>query len=261
MQAGRFSAGGRLLLRIEDIDATRCSPEHVASSLADLAWLGLRFAGAPLLQSTRRPAHDEALARLTALGVTYPCFCSRADIAAAGGAPHAGDFAPYPGTCRALGAATARQRQQSEACAIRLDAGKALALAGPLQWQDQDDALHHADPLAAGDVVLARKDIGVGYMLAAVVDDGFQQVTLIVRGRDLLPATPTQRLLQALLGLPAPRYLHHRLLLSADGRRLAKRDRAETLFALRQRGIDGKALAGRLAALPPTGPDLYFSVD
>lgn len=249
--------GGRWLLRIEDIDTSRCRAEHVAAIAADLGWLGLAPDGPVLRQTARRAAHAQALAALAALGVTYPCFCTRADIAAAASAPH-GPGAAYPGTCRALEPRAAAERAGREPHAIRLAAAAALAQTGPLFWEDGQGRRHPADPLAAGDVVLARRDIGVGYMLAAVVDDAFQQVTDVLRGRDLLDATPTQRLLQALLGLAAPRYHHHRLLLAADGRRLAKRDRAETLAQLRGRGVDGRALAERLARLPPDGPDLHF---
>jgi glutamyl-Q tRNA(Asp) synthetase len=247
------AAGGLFHLRIEDIDTTRCRPEFTRAIEADLAWLGL-VPDSHLLQSTRRPAHHAALATLGELGVTYPCFCTRADIAAAAGAPHGAQPA-YPGTCRGLDRAEAAARAATDPHAIRLNAAAALALTGPLGWDDADGR-HHADPLAAGDVVLARKDIGVGYMLAAVVDDADQAITDIVRGRDLLEATPTQRLLQALLGLPAPRYHHHRLLLAPDGRRLAKRDRAETLQALRDAGVDGPALARQLAALTMSGADI-----
>lgn len=257
MHAHRLArrAGGRFLLRIEDIDTTRCRPAFVGAIEADLAWLGLRVDDV-LLQSTRRPAHEAALAALGRLGVTYPCFCTRADIAAAAGAPHGAQPA-YPGNCRQIDRAEAAARAAAEPHAIRLDAAAALAATGPLAW-DEADGRHDADPLAAGDVVLARKDIGVGYMLAAVVDDGDQGITDIVRGRDLLDATPTQRLLQALLGLPAPRYHHHRLLLAADGRRLAKRDRDETLAALREAGVDGPALAARLAGFTMTGEDMHL---
>ena len=250
-------AGGRWLLRIEDIDGTRCRPEYEAAIGDDLDWLGLAADGPPLVQTSRRAAHGEALARLVELGVTYPCFCTRADIAAAAAAPH-GAAAAYPGTCRHLAAAEARARAAAEPHAIRLDVAAASALSGPLDWEAAGEGLRAADPNAPGDVVLARRDIGVGYMLAAVVDDAFQQVTDIVRGRDLLEATHTQRLLQALLGYPAPRYHHHRLLLAADGRRLAKRDRAETLTAMRAAGVDGRRLAERLAAIAPEGADLHL---
>ena len=146
--------------------------------------------------------------------------------------------------------------------AIRLDVAQAVVRAGPIGWFEAgpDVAVgeQSADPLAGGDIVLARKDIGVGYMLSCVVDDAADGVTDIVRGRDLFDSTPVQRLLQVLLGLPAPRYLHHRLLLAPDGRRLAKRDKAETLAGLRAAGVDGERLAARLALLEPKGPDIAF---
>jgi glutamyl-Q tRNA(Asp) synthetase len=248
-------ADGRFLLRIEDIDSTRCRPAFVDAIREDLAWLGLVPDGM-LIQSGNRPAHERALAALAADGLTYPCFCSRADIAAAGGAPH-GAQAAYPGTCRRLAPGPAATRAAAEPHAIRLNAAAAVARTGPLDWLESGVPTAAA-PRVAGDIVLARKDIGVGYMLAAVVDDAQQGITDIVRGRDLLEATPTQRLLQALLGLPAPRYHHHRLLLAGDGRRLAKRDKAETLAALRAAGADGRQLAARLAALPFEGADLAF---
>jgi glutamyl-Q tRNA(Asp) synthetase len=249
------STGGRWLLRIEDIDTTRCRPEFAEAIHQDLEWLGLR-PDEVLFQSDSRPAHRAALQRLTDMGLAYPCFCTRADIAAAAQAPH-GAQAAYPGTCRAIDPERAVVRAATEPHAIRLNAAAAAAHTGPLHWREGETTTP-ADPTIAGDIVLARKDIGVGYMLAAVVDDAHQGVTDIVRGRDLLDATPTQRLLQALLDLPAPRYHHHRLLLAADGRRLAKRDQAETLAALRQSGADGPSLAARLQALPPSGPDLHF---
>lgn len=249
------STGGRWLLRIEDIDTTRCRPEFTAAIHQDLAWLGL-IPDEVLLQTSRRPAHQAALDRLTDMGLAYPCFCTRADIAAAALAPH-GTQAVYPGTCRALAPKDAAARARAEPHAIRLNTAAALARTGPLHWLEGDTPTP-ADPLIAGDIVLARKDIGVGYMLAAVVDDAHSHITDIVRGRDLLDATPTQRLLQALLGLPAPRYHHHRLLLAADGRRLAKRDRAETLASLRDSGVDGRELAARLAHLTINGADTFL---
>jgi glutamyl-Q tRNA(Asp) synthetase len=246
------SAGGIWLLRIEDIDITRCRPEFTNGIHEDLAWLGLIPDGI-LLQSSRRPAHQAALQRLTDMGLAYPCFCTRADIAAAAQAPH-GIQPVYPGTCRHLDPSEAAARAAREPHAIRLDVAAAVIRTGPLHWHEGDTQVP-ADPAIAGDVVLARKDIGVGYMLAAVVDDAHQGITDIVRGRDLLDATPTQRLLQALLDLPEPRYHHHRLLLAPDSRRLAKRDQAETLAALRESGINGPELAARLARLTINGPD------
>ena len=249
-------SGGRWLLRIEDIDSTRCRPEFIDAIHADLGWLGLK-PDAVSVQSERRSGHEAALARLTEMGLTYPCFCTRADIAAAAAAPH-GAQPLYPGTCRGLSVAEVAARAATRDPAIRLDVAKAAALAGPLGWLEAGRGEQPADPLAGGDIVLARKDIGVGYMLSCVVDDAADGVTDIVRGRDLFDSTPVQRLLQALLGLPAPRYLHHRLLLAPDGRRLAKRDRAETLASLREAGVDGPGLAARLAQLEPSGPDLVF---
>jgi glutamyl-Q tRNA(Asp) synthetase len=250
------SAGGRWLLRIEDIDTTRCRPEFTTAILHDLAWLGLT-PDEVVVQSTRRAAHQAALGRLADMGLVYPCFCTRADIAAAAQAPH-GAQALYPGTCRLLDPSEAATRAEAEPHAIRLNVAAAIRRTGPLHWHEAGTAIP-ADPMIAGDIVLARKDIGVGYMLAAVVDDAHQGITDIVRGRDLLDATPTQRLLQALLDLPAPRYHHHRLLLAPDGRRLAKRDQAQTLESLRASGLQGPTLAARLRALAPSGPDLAFS--
>lgn len=252
-------SGGLWLLRIEDIDATRCRPQFTQALLDDLAWLGLAFDGTPLIQTSRHAAHSEALARLGRMGLTYPCFCTRADIAAAATAPH-GAAPAYPGTCRHLHPAEAWEKARSQPHAIRLNAGAAADRTGPLHWEESGVGTVPANPQPAGDVVLARKDIGVGYMLAAVVDDAFQGVTQIVRGTDLRETTPTQRLLQALLGYPAPRYQHHRLLLAADGRRLAKRDSAQTLRALRESGVDGMALAHRLSRIPEKGPDLHVPV-
>jgi glutamyl-Q tRNA(Asp) synthetase len=253
------NAGGRFLLRIEDIDTGRCRPSYVAAILEDLEWLGLVWDAPPLLQSSCRPAHDTALARLHSLGVTYPCFCTRADIAGAIAAPH-GAPALYPGTCRTLPREQAAARAAAQPHAIRLNAGAAATLAGKLTWHDALRGPVAARPETLGDVVLARKDIGVGYMLSAVVDDAAQGVTDIVRGTDLFDTTHVQRLLQALLGLPAPRYLHHRLLLAADGRRLAKRDRAETLAALRARGAEGATVSATLRSTPAAGADCHLLV-
>jgi glutamyl-Q tRNA(Asp) synthetase len=231
--------GGRFLLRIEDIDGTRSRPEHVAGILEDLAWLGLAWDGPMVRQSTRLDAYADALESLRKRGLVYPCYCSRADIAAATGAPH-GPTAVYPGTCR--GAAVDLSRPH----AWRIDMARAVALAGPLAF---DDAWHGrivADPLAQGDVVLARKDAPASYHLAATIDDGWSGVTDVVRGDDLLAATDVHRLLQALLGLPTPHYHHHPLLAGPDGRRLAKRDGAPSLKALRDGGADPVALVADL---------------
>jgi len=232
--------GGRFLLRIEDIDGARSRAEHVATILADLAWLGLTWDGPVVFQSARLALYEAALGRLR--GLLYPCFCTRAEIAASLSAPH-GAAPVYPGTCRGIDAAA----RMGEPHCWRIDMARAVAVAGALEWTDHGRAIV-ADPLAAGDVVLARKDAPASYHLAVVVDDAAQGVSDVVRGRDLFEATHVHRLLQALLELPTPAYHHHDLLVGADGRRLAKRHDAPTLAALREGGADGRALAAELRA-------------
>jgi glutamyl-Q tRNA(Asp) synthetase len=234
-------AGGRFLLRIEDIDQTRCRPEYEAAIIEDLAWLALDWHGPVRRQSEHFDDYRAALARLEAQGLLYPCFCTRreiqAEIARAGGAPQGELGAPYPGTCRHLSTAgrEARRREAPD-YALRLDIAAALARTGPLYWDEADTPIT-ADPMALGDVVLARKEIPTSYHLAVTVDDALQGVTLVTRGVDLFTATHIHRLLQGLLDLPAPRYRHHPLLLDASGRRLAKRDRALTIRAMREAGM------------------------
>jgi len=242
------AAGGRFLLRIEDIDGTRSRPAHVAGVADDLRWLGLDWDGEPLLQSTRLPAHADAVAALAARGLAYRCTCTRADIAAAGSAPHGPAGAIYPGTCRG------RDVAPGAPFAWRLNMARAVAAApGPLLFHDSRAGGVEANPLPHGDVVLSRKDVASAYHLAVVLDDAWSGVTDVVRGADLLPATHVHRLLQALLGLPTPRYHHHPLLHGPDGRRLAKRDGAPPLAALRGRGADPAAIVARLRALAAGG--------
>jgi glutamyl-Q tRNA(Asp) synthetase len=238
------AAGGQFVLRIEDIDTTRCRPAFEAAILEDLAWLGVTWEGPVLRQSERLALYAEALDRLKALGVVYPCFCTRADIAAAGGAPQGPEGPLYPGTCRGLSAGEVAAKPGMPAW--RLDVAKAAALAGPLDWEDAGAGRQSARPERLGDIVLARRDIGAAYHLAVVVDDAAQGITDVVRGADLFEATHVQRLLQALLGAPAPRYHHHALVTGADGKRLAKRDGGSTIAAARAAGEDPAALAGRL---------------
>jgi glutamyl-Q tRNA(Asp) synthetase len=239
------AAGGRFLLRIEDIDGTRSRPEHVAAILDDLAWLGLAWDGPVVFQSARLALYAEALDRLQARGLVYRCFCTRAEIAAASlSAPH-GAEAVYPGTCRALSLAE-REARAGEPHCWRIDMAAAVAAAGPLDWHDEQVGVVVAEPAAQGDVILARKDAPASYHLAVTVDDAAQGVTDVVRGEDLFAATHVHRLLQALLGLPTPVYHHHPLLTDAAGGRLAKRHGAPTLEALRLRGEDGWALADAL---------------
>ncbi|WP_447727239.1 tRNA glutamyl-Q(34) synthetase GluQRS [Sphingomonas koreensis] len=234
--------GGRFLLRIEDIDGTRSRPEHVETILHDLEWLGLSWDGKVVFQSQRLPRYEAALERLKAAGLLYPCFCTRADIAASTSAPHGPEGAIYPGTCRGLDAP-----DLSRPHCWRLDMAKALNwVAGPLAFEDSGRGVILADPASHGDVVLARKDAPASYHLAVTIDDAAQDITDIVRGEDLFAATHVHRLLQHLLGLPVPRYHHHALLTGADGQRLAKRHGAPTLAALREDGSDGPALADAL---------------
>ncbi len=236
LQAHDFArgAGGKFRLRIEDIDGTRCRDVHRIGIFEDLRWLGLDWDGDVMVQSERMPAYAAALERLDRLGLIYRCTCTRADIAAAASAPQGQAVTLYPGTCRqrALPADT------PVPWCWRLNVSAALALTGPLDWEDESGARMEADPAALGDAVLARKDAGTSYHLSVVVDDAAQGITDVVRGRDLRDATHLHRLLQALLGYPTPRYHHHRLVVGHDGERLAKRKGAPTLAALRDSGVD-----------------------
>jgi glutamyl-Q tRNA(Asp) synthetase len=249
--------GGRFLLRIEDIDAGRARPAFEAALLDDLAWLGLDWETPVRRQSEHFADYRAALDRLGAQGVLYPCFCTRAEIRAeierAGAAPHVAPSGPdgapvYPGTCRALDPALRAERiAQGAPHALRLDVGKATALAGPLAWRDRAQGEIAARPHVFGDVVLARRDTPASYHLAVTLDDHLQGVTLVTRGEDLFEATHVHRLLQALLGLDVPLYHHHRLLTDEAGKRFAKRNRAVGLRDLRTRGLSPaavRALAG-----------------
>jgi glutamyl-Q tRNA(Asp) synthetase len=237
--------GGRFLLRLEDIDRGRCRPEFVAAILEDMAWLGLDWDGEVRRQSDHSGDYRAALDRLEGQGVLYPCFCTRREIAAevsrSGGAPQGQTGPPYPGTCRRLDPAKrAAMRRAGRDYALRLDLARAVELTGALDWVEDgggEPRRVRADPTALGDVVLARKGTPTSYHLAVTVDDALQGVTLVTRGADLAPATHIHRLLQALLGLPTPRYRHHALLTDASGRRLAKRDRALTIRTMREAGM------------------------
>ena len=234
-------AGGRFLLRIEDIDAGRCRREFEGGIYEDLAWLGLIWEQPVRRQSEHMHDYRGALVKLSDIGVLYPCFCTRKDIERevenAGRAPHGPDGPLYPGTCRAL---SEGEREDliaaGEPHAFRLDMAKAAAMTGPLSFSDRERGTIAVDGPGSGDVVLARKDAPSSYHLAVTVDDALQGVTLVTRGADLLHATHVHRILQALLGLPEPEYWHHRLLTAADGKRLAKRDRSLTIAGLRAAG-------------------------
>lgn len=254
------AAGGRFHLRIEDIDAVRSRPEYEEAIFEDLAWLGLEWEKPVLRQSERGDAYRAAVKRLDEMGLLYPCFCTRKEIAdeiaRSVEAPHrmvSGPDGPiYPGSCRNLPAAERRARMVREAYAMRLDVAKAAARVGQLVFEEKEGGSHGehgtipASPALFGDIVLARKEMAGAYHLAVVIDDAYQGVTLVTRGNDLFAATHVQRHLQALLDLPAPDYAHHRLILDEHGRKFSKRDRAVTLRALREADMTPLALRARL---------------
>ena len=239
-------AGNKFLLRIEDLDQTRSRPEFVDGIFEDLRWLGLRWHEPLLVQSQRTTEYEAALEELKSRGLVFACFCTRADIAQSLTAPHGDAASSYPGTCRGLPDDPAR-RASTPHC-WRLDSAKAIGVAGLPSWTEADGHHFSARVEDMGDAILARKDAPASYHLSCVVDDADVGVTLVVRGADLRASTPIQRLIQQLLGLPEPSYLHHPLLVHEDGRRLAKRDLAPTLAALRGEGIDGPTLAAALVA-------------
>jgi len=240
--------GGAFHLRIEDIDGARSREEHVNGIVEDLLWLGIGWDGEMVRQSQRLTLYEDALDRLKAMRLVYPCFCTRADIAASASAPHGPEGPLYPGTCRHLSEAEREARMAFTPHAWRIDMAKAAAIAGPLHWIDDVQGRIAAAPVLAGDVVLARKDAPTSYHLAATVDDAAMGISFVLRGQDLMAATDIHRLLQALLGLPTPLYRHHRLLLGPDGKRLAKRTHGITLAELREAGVDPGILVRDLRA-------------
>lgn len=255
-EAPAREAGGRFLLRIEDIDLTRCRNEFETALLEDLAWLGLAWETPVRRQSEHFDDYRNALARLEAAGLVYPCFCTRREIAtevaAAASAPHLASLGPngpiYPGTCRRLAHSERSARiAAGTPYALRLDMAEAARRAGELLWTDRERGKQAARPEIFGDVVLARKDAPASYHLAVTLDDGLQGITLVTRGEDLFAATHVHRLLQALLELPTPDYFHHRLIVGPDGKRFAKRDETLTIRALCEAGrtpAEVRALAG-----------------
>ncbi|WP_237477957.1 tRNA glutamyl-Q(34) synthetase GluQRS [Lichenibacterium dinghuense] len=251
------AAGGTVLLRLEDIDRERCREAYAAAIVDDLGWLGVVWPEPPRRQSDHFPLYRAALDRLAARGLVYPCFCTRGAVLAASAAKAAAEGAPrpvdpdgapvYPGTCRHLPAAErARRLAEGWPAALRLDVARALAEdPAPLRWrecgagggEDQPSRDVSADPAAWGDALLARRETPTSYHLSVVVDDAAQGVTDVVRGLDLFHATSLHRLLQRLLGLPAPRYHHHRLVLDAGGDKLSKSRGAPSLRDLRAEGL------------------------
>lgn len=225
-------------LRFEDIDSSRCRPEFMASMMEDLAWLGLEWDNEVRQQSSHFSDYAAALAILQARDLLYPCFCTRSEIMQAQSAPHV-CASLYPGTCRHLNFAERAHRMQAgHPYALRLDTARAHKSTGRLKFFDDNIGWVTAEPHRLGDVVLARKDTPSSYHLCVVHDDALQGITHIVRGEDLREATHIHVLLQKLLGYDTPVYIHHKLLLGSDGKRLAKRDKAETLRSLRQKGAN-----------------------
>lgn len=248
---------GHFLVRIEDIDPTRCRSEFERAIYEDLAWLRLRWEQPVLRQSERFDAYRSALQQLDSQSLLYPCFCTRAEIAAeiarAAEAPHGPEGPLYPGTCRRFSKSERQERIAFGApYALRLNVQTAAERADVLLFEERGngpDGEHGtitANPLLFGDIVLARKDTPASYHLAVVVDDAFQGVTLVTRGNDLFSATHVQRLLQTLLNLPAPAYAHHRLTLDEHGRKFSKRDRAVTLRDLRASGFTPESIRSRI---------------
>jgi glutamyl-Q tRNA(Asp) synthetase len=240
-------SGGKFLLRIEDTDDTRCRPEFTDGIYEDLRWLGIGW-DELVIQSERLASYAAALEELKALGVAYPCFCTRGDIAreiaASLSAPHGADGPLYPGTCRALSRDEREARiARAEPHSWRLDMAAALARTGPLRWIDQIAGEVPVDPQALGDLIVKGRDRPASYHLAVVVDDAAQGVTHVVRGQDVFASTHAHRTLQALLGLPAPLYRHHALVVDGEGKRLAKRTAGLSLAELRAQGVDGLQLA------------------
>ncbi len=258
------ASGGRFLLRIEDIDKARCRPEYEAAIYDDLAWLGIAWEQPVRRQSEHFEEYRRALATLSEQGLVYPSFESRAEIAklvaerdARGAWPRDPDGAPlYPGNAGQLSAdERARRIESGVPYALRLDMEAAIARAGDLAWDERGEGPQGergrivASPRAWGDVIVARKETPTSYHLSVVIDDAVQGITEVVRGQDLFHATSVHRLLQDLLGLPAPGYRHHRLIRDADGHKLAKSTRATGLRELREAGMSAAELRG-LIGLP-----------
>ena len=252
--------GGVFRLRIEDIDPGRARAEHADGIFEDLEWLGLEWDMDVMFQSARLDVYADALQRLKERGLIYPCFCTRAEIAAeiaaSASAPHGTEGPVYPGTCRGPSEADRERLRSKRPHAWRLDVAKALNSrrgAPLLIWREGEREIV-ADPAPFGDVVLARKDAPASYHLAVTIDDAAQGVTDVVRGQDLRASTHIHRLLQALLDLPSPTYHHHDLIADASGRRLAKRHGALAIADLRAAGADPAALVESLrAGLLPAG--------
>lgn len=257
LQAWNFAKkhGGRFLLRIEDIDHTRCNSENVEQILEDLRWLGIEWEEPVRIQNQHLNEYRETAGKLEQHGFLYPCFCTRKDIQReierAGQAPHGSEGPLYPSTCRHLSEDEQKARiAAGEAHALRLDLERAMNEIGQeLTWQDRIHGEQKCRPELLGDAVIVRKDIGTSYHLAVVHDDALQGITDIVRGEDLFESTNLHRILQELLNLPAPSYHHHKLLTDEKGNRLAKRDKAITLKSLRESGVSAESLKSQVSSV------------
>jgi glutamyl-Q tRNA(Asp) synthetase len=234
------ACGGRLLVRIEDIDTTRCTPEFARDALEDLQWLGIEFEKPVRVQSQHFSDYHKAIGRLQDMGLLYACNCTRSKLKHAATPPDPEGQPLYPGTCRLHGA------KGEGPFALRLDMAKAMKRVHELSWLEKD-ARVTADPSAWGDVVLARKDIGTSYHIAVVVDDALQSVTDVVRGVDLYHATSIHRLLQVLLDLQEPHYHHHDLIRTSAGDKLSKSKNHPSLRELRQQGMKREEILKLLA--------------
>lgn len=236
---------GRFLLRIEDIDFNRFRPEFVDAIFADLQWLGLDCDTEPVFQSHRWDSYADAANRLKQMGLLYPCFCTRSQMRNLQN-DHPQKEGPdgpiYAGTCRHLDKKEVARRLETEPHCWRLDVTKATHLTGPLSWMDEHRGQLLASPELLGDVVLVPKETPVAYHLAVTVDDARDGITHVVRGQDLFASTHIHRLLQALLDLPTPKYIHHPLLLDESGSKLAKSRDSASLSVLRKEGMDGYQL-------------------
>ena len=256
-QSREWAEGGDFLIRIEDLDPERCRPEFEEWLIEDLAWLGIESSKLPLRQSIRHEAYDQAIGTLNEKSLIYPCFCSRKEIneeiRRIGSAPHGPEGILYPGTCRGLPPEEAAERiQAGQPHTFRLDAEKASLQAGPLSFTDLDQGTFQVLPNLFGDPILARREGGYSYHLAVVVDDAWQQIGLVTRGRDLLPACHLHRLLQSVLNLPTPLYRHHRLAVNAHGERLAKHVNSLAIRTLRSEGLSSdQVLAQAFESLEP----------
>jgi glutamyl-Q tRNA(Asp) synthetase len=247
---------GHFLLRFEDIDHTRVRPEFYLQIEEDLKWFGFDWEKPAWRQLDRLDSYQEALSRLKELEVVYPCFCTRRQIeeelAHLTRAPHGPEGPLYPGTCRNLTDDQIGELSQQSEPAWRLNAQKAAQLAGPLSFHDHCHGAIAVEPTLLGDIILARKDIGTSYHLAVIVDDAAQEITHVTRGEDLIPSTHVHRVLQRLLGLLEPRFLHHALIVDENGQRLAKRHDSLSLTTMREQGSSSQEILERLEkSLPP----------